>query len=367
MEDIVHDVVPAKSPRPAHLDRVHWNWDVWKGCNYACSYCVEYVPMRSIDLAKAPTAERWLEAWQRMHGLYGTGSMRVAGGEPVVYPGFLEFLNQLTKMFVMEVSTNLSVPWQRIAEVVDPLNLKLHTSFHPEYADQARFLEKLVNLRDRGFDLSVTCVTHPRTLYHLWESKKAFEENGFQFILQHFRGGFGGKEYPRDYTDEEKNLLKRLVTESFIPAKTDEEKRNLEVYRKANEATAEFAARPVEPANGSASAAPPQSAPSPAAAEPAPPPSLAKHTQGAVCGMGALYAKVEPDGSARRCCHKDSDPLGNIFDPDFRLLDEAKECYVSTCPCWRTMLVGINEDKWKPLWPNGQHRKRIPIQPAAGL
>lgn len=393
--------VEAKHKRPAHLDRVHWNWDVWKGCNYACIYCDVYVPMNKVNVADHPTADKWLEAWRRMHDLYGTCSMRVAGGEPIVYPGFLELLNELTKIFVMEVSTNLSVPWQRIADTVSPMNLRLHTSFHPEYAEREKFLDKLVNLRARGFQLSVTSVTHPRTLGHLEETKKLFEQNNFQFVMQHFGGGFEGKEFPRDYSQQEKDLIQRLVKCSYLPAKTEEEKKAKEVFQTANELTAEYANRPIEPEKGSEheehlrngiseqtsrwkkseddhhehshahddgrAAVPAQErrdadrpgaevVPAPAQAHKAPSENpFLKHSKGAVCGMGALYAKVEPNGAARRCCHPESDPLGNIFDANFRLLDDAKECFVKSCPCWRTMLVGINEEKWKPMWDTMPH------------
>lgn len=388
--------VEAKHKRPTYLDRVHWNWDVWKGCNYACIYCNVYVPMNKVNMNDQPTGDKWLEAWSRMHDLYGTCSMRVAGGEPMVYPGFLELLNELTKLFVMEVSTNLSVPWQRIADTVNPLNLTLHTSFHPEYADRETFLEKLVNLRERGFQVSVTSVTHPRTLGHLEETKKLFEKNNFQFVMQHFGGTFDGKDYPRAYSPEEKDLIQRLVKCSYLPEKTEEERKLKEAYQAVNEAAVEYKNNPVEPGKGTEheehmlsgvseqtsrwkkhdngeqdehghahddgrAAAPAAAAPAQARGDGDRPKAevenpFLKHAQaGAVCGMGALYAKVEPDGAARRCCHPESDPLGNIFDKGFRLLDDAKECFVKSCPCWRTMLVGIKEEKWTSMWPKMPH------------
>jgi len=74
-----------------------------------------------------------------MYELYGMGSMRIAGGEPIIYPGFLALLNELGNIFVVEVSTNLSLPWERIVDQVEPLNIKFHTSFHPEYSQQDVF------------------------------------------------------------------------------------------------------------------------------------------------------------------------------------------------------------------------------------
>jgi len=149
----------------------------------------------------------------------------------------------------------------------------------------------------------------------LRESKKLFETNGFQFILQHFKGTFDNKEYPRDYTSDQKSLIDELTSQSYLNPKDDQGKRDQEVYRLANESTKEFAERPITSRRDSVDDK-----------------SASPDSGKMLCLMGALYAKVEPDGLVTRCCHKDSGELGNIFDREFRLWDEARPCHVPVCP-----------------------------------
>ena len=73
------------------------------------------------------------------------------------------------------------------------------------------------------------------------------------------------------------------------------------------------------------------------------------------CLHGAYYGKIQPNGDVLRCCtpvsvEKRADlMIGNILDPEFRLLEGAKQGDISPCFCWKPMLLDQDET-WKPLW-----------------
>ncbi|MHB9155116.1 MAG: hypothetical protein ACYC5N_05405, partial [Endomicrobiales bacterium] len=72
------------------------------------------------------------------------------------------------------------------------------------------------------------------------------------------------------------------------------------------------------------------------------------------CRMGQMYTWVLPNGVARRCC-KSPVLLGNLTDNSFKLLEEATECKLKNCICWRSMVVG-EEDRWTTRWPGTKGR-----------
>lgn len=80
-----------------------------------------------------------------------------------------------------------------------------------------------------------------------------------------------------------------------------------------------------------------------------------RKTTGMLCRMGQMYAKILPNGNVYRCCVRDAIFLGNILDRNFKLLDEPQPCEAQQCPCWKSMLVGLEEDKWLPLWNYREH------------
>jgi hypothetical protein len=76
--------------------------------------------------------------------------------------------------------------------------------------------------------------------------------------------------------------------------------------------------------------------------------------------MGQMYAKILPDGRVARCCALDKNGLplgllGHITDLNLRLLDEPLACEADNCPCFKSMLVGYEEEKWLPLWEGSEH------------
>ncbi len=309
-----------KSPKYPRKDppyRVYWNWDIGYECNYQCSYCVlrkreERYPYVEID--------RWKKIWDSIFEKYWCCHIRFSGGEPFVYPHFIELIGMLSEKHTVDVTTNLSFDLDPFLKKISPGGVTLSASFHSEFVGIDEFLDKIVFLTEKGFPTSIAFVAYPPHLKDLERYKKAagerkiFSQTGILFKVIPFIGEFEGKKYPESYSPQQKKLLEEAATNTEIESQKelnvqwldqgDSEKSRLDKY----------------------------------------------------CRMGQMYAKILPNGDVTRCCHADYGKMGSIFDEDFRLLDEPAPCRIQSCLCWKPMIVGYKEDKYPIFWEMPEHK-----------
>ena len=312
-----------KYPRMNTPYRVHWNWDISYRCNYNCSYCLvmkrdEEFKYEYFDVGL------WKDIFERIFELYWSTHFRFSGGEPTIYPGFLSFLGTLLEKNTADITTNLSFDLAEFLDKVPPgRGLSVSSSFHPEYDEFLPFLKKAAYLHRNGYPATICYVGYPPHLDRISEYKKIAEEEKVNFKIIPFSGEYKGKFYPDSYTEEEKKLLKKLASDS------ENEKlnslNNLWYEHKIN-----------------------RESPEP------------EEKTGMNCQMGQMYAIIHPDFEVTRCCAgyhgRDSGVLGNITDPDFRLLDSPAPCIVEyKCACYKAMLTGFREERWAEHWEALEH------------
>lgn len=288
-----------------------FTWDLTYDCNYTCSYCsLGYEEER----ARKPKAmilspEEWGDIWEEVYERYGSAHLHLTGGEPFTYPKIMEIIGRFIKYHTFECSTNLYWDPDKLIPLVPPGRARLGTSFHPEMDTLENFLMKAGKLRRAGFEVWSNYVAYPPFLKDLPRAKKAFRVIDINMSILPFNGRYDGVDYPAAYTEEERNFLRELGADLPWVKKSmdftfDEEKSDKK-----------------EEENKSRN-----------------------------CWMGAVYAKIHPDGRIFRCCAEGGIPLGNIRDMDFKLLDSDSPCAIKNCPCWKAM-VPKREDIWKDHWP----------------
>ena len=88
-------------------------------CNLRCSYCYAEAGRGASEL----TVDRWVEL---LHLLYERGlrSLVLSGGEPLLYPGFLELLTEIRGRFIIEVNTNGSLLDKNALDAIVAADLK---------------------------------------------------------------------------------------------------------------------------------------------------------------------------------------------------------------------------------------------------
>ncbi len=280
-------------------NKVFFSWYINNECNYKCSFCSpENYKTALVGVSK------WVDIWDDIYRRYKECHIHISGGEPFIYPDFMELIISLSKKHTLEFSTNLSCNMQPFVDNISPKRARLGGSFHPEDGDFDDFLGKAALLKKSGFDVWVNYVAYPPHLKDMARYKRAVEESlpGVLFAIQPFNGKYEGRDYPQGYTEEEKKLMNPSgsaeVNKEAFDWRTDGEK------------------------------------------------SAVKNKS---CRMGQMYARIYPDGSVSRCCGNGASKLGNLLDGTFKLYDKPMPCVCDSCPCWKCMLVG-KEDYWNRYW-----------------
>ena len=315
-------IINRKSVPPHH---VFVTWDIHYGCNYNCTYCNTPKPWhgpgkwdRDRDKVIYPGVDKWIKIWEDIYKRYGSCEIHITGGEPFIYPSFMELITQLSKMHTLEIITNLFWETGYFIKNLSPDRVRIGTSFHPEFANLDQFLKKHLLLRENGFETWANYVAYPPLMSEMGKYKSEFDRLKISFNIQPYLGWYQDREYPAGYTDSEMAHLKScyndedIVNKKTIEWKTGVKKRNM---------------------------------------------------SGKPCRMGQMYAKVYPIADAYRCCAQSSASLGNLIDGSFKLSDEPLLCKDEHCFCWRCMLVG-EEDSWAQHWviPHNINTQKAGIQ-----
>lgn len=311
-----------KYPRLDPPYRVYWCWDITYECNYRCSYCIvdRWRETRYISI------NEWKIIWDEIFENYGSTHIRFSGGEPFVYPNFIELLKILGEKHTLNITTNLSFNAKELlketASIIDKCSLSLSASYHPEYQKLNDFIKKVIYLKSNGIYVSVSIVAWPPILKNIPLIKRNMEENNIEFLIIPLQGRFFDKNYPEDYTEQELIFLKNMSVTTSNPASKD--MINFKVNKEDN------------------------------------------NIKKRLCRMGQNFGLIRPNGDVFRCCTFEKDAyLGNIIDRTFKLLDKPTWCEINPCTCYRAMLVG-EEDKYPLKWDPIRHKEGLYYIPNNG-
>jgi MoaA/NifB/PqqE/SkfB family radical SAM enzyme len=290
-----------KYPRNTPPYRVFWCWNITSVCNYKCTYCIADTSWKTAYLE----VKKWEEIWNEILENYGSTHIRFSGGEPFVYPDFMDLLAVLSKRHTLNVTTNLSFDVVEFVRKIGPLvndnNITLSASLHPEYINTDEFIDKVLYLKSNGIYTSASIVAWPPFIKDIPEIKEKMEKANIQFLIIPLQGHFWGKEFPEGYNEEERKILSILSVSVSNPA--SEEMYTFWLNKKQERMTRRL------------------------------------------CRMGQNFGMIWPNGDVYRCCTTDKSAyLGNMVDGTFKLLDEPAWCEIAPCKCYKAMLVGKEKD-----------------------
>ncbi|MEM2175393.1 MAG: radical SAM protein, partial [Candidatus Micrarchaeia archaeon] len=270
-EDYRKEIVPY---------RVFFNWEITYRCNYKCSYCVfggaatRRQSNYSIENITNFSVSDIINSWEKIFESYKSCHIHLAGGEPFIYPNIFEILEEISKIHTWECSTNFFFDPENLIKRIPPDRVRLGLSFHPEFTTFETFFLKTKILKEAGYEVWVNYVAYPPYIHNMEFYKEKFAEIGIVMSILPFKGEYRGRQYPESYNEDEKNLLKKLGVEPWI-------KKTLEFFTEKQDIS-----------------------------------------DGRLCRMGQMYAKIRPNGDAYHCCVEGGIKLGNLFDNTIRLLDE---------------------------------------------
>jgi MoaA/NifB/PqqE/SkfB family radical SAM enzyme len=284
---------------------VFFTWDLHYLCNYKCTYCNALKPghHKFID-ARYIDVKQWIEIWRKVYDEYGSCEIQLTGGEPFTYPSIIDLITELSEIHTLEFSTNFSWDINPFINNVLPNRARIGISFHPEFAKFDDFINKADMLKKKGYEIWINYVAYPPFLDKSEIYREKAEKLKIHFSILPFTGTFEGRNYPAEYSPDEKKILSSFGVLNAVNKKA--------IDWKLNEGK--------------------------------------NITKDKFCRMGQMYAKIYPDGTAYRCCADSGyGYLGNLIEGTFKLLDSPLICEKENCPCWRCMLVGKEED-WVKHW-----------------
>lgn len=267
-------------------------WQVAGRCNYDCTYCIQS-PAKRVG---APEEQVSRGIVKGLAGLPGVWEIKISGGEPFAYAGFLRWvvpdLIALTPHHI-SVLTNFSAPLPILEKFCELTGERLRitsASLHLEHIEVQAYLDKALAYRELRARYNphssfvVNCVLVPGKLDALFAVRDAVQAEGLRFFPQWMKVGAGI--YP--YTARDLSLIRELTGDARSPA---------EVNRSPS-------------------------------------------YRGARCEAGAWYFVVDQTGEAWSCrtAKRTAEPgdtahLGNLADGTFKRWAEGGPCPFDICPC----------------------------------
>lgn len=267
--------------------KVRFTWNMLYDCNYRCSYCFfegKWEEYRKRNIYLSP--EEWTEYWGRLSDKYCTPYLVITGGEPFIYPNFIEIIRRLSKIcYHINISSNSSGDLKGFVETIDPQRVSVSLSYQPQFDKLEEFIERLLFIRKHNFNGCINFVAYPPFLKNIESYKDKFASVNEDLKIIPFFGEYQGIIYPNGYTQDEQRLLG--IDDSW--------------FKKIRK-------------------------------------------KGSLCPAGQKTALVFPDGKVARCGQIGEDMvLGSIFNSNFRLLDNPLPCESEYCPCDEGEVVAENK------------------------
>jgi len=255
--------------------------------------------------------EEWMVHWRRIYDKYGKARIEIVGGEPFIYPNFIELVKMISSLHSVKITTNLSGNIERFVQEVNPELVDLDLNFHVLFIDLETVLKKTLLLKKAGFKGGICYLAYPPQMHKIQSLSEAFRKEGINFALAAFWGEHNGKKYPNAYTEEEKEMMRPYLGD------IDRVTYHLN----------------------------------------------AQSPKGKLCNAGYTYAGVHSDGTVVRCGQLADKPLGNITKEDFRLFAQPAKCESEYCPCNEYVNI-VEESKENILLEDSLRQKYAPEEKA---
>lgn len=178
-----------RSNRQMHHEKMLY-WYLTSRCNLKCSYCdIHRLESKQETQFVSANMDAFLNG---LKSLYGTWEVFIGGGEPFVFPGFLQLIEKLAMMgHFISVVTNFTASqktYLKFLEVAsDRINLCV-ASYKPDvhefntYLKKALIINKTINKQKGQF--AIGAVATEKDIDFLFKTGKRFKEHGITFRLQ---------------------------------------------------------------------------------------------------------------------------------------------------------------------------------------
>ena len=171
------------------MSRIRFTWNISYDCNYRCSYCF-YADKWGKHKYKTLylSVGEWMRLWSAIYDKYRNIFLIITGGEPFIYPNFIEIIDKLSQLGLsINITTNTSTNLDMFVGRMNPEKVSLSLSFHKEFETLESFIEKVKLIRSCNFQGCLNLVAYPPFLNEVKYFKdRLLEETGENFKVVAF-------------------------------------------------------------------------------------------------------------------------------------------------------------------------------------
>ncbi len=216
----LNDIVRVGQISLLNRDLFCVSWLLGRFCNYKCSYCWPYARSDLKDHRSTELVLSTLDEIKRQARERGFGSFHISfsGGEPTMHPGYLKILQHyaddadLCNYQSVHMTSNLSpgISWfEKYAQATSKLHrVSITASYHKEFAQREKFLEKLIFLQQHDIQVTINMVMVPERFEILWEDALHFAEAGVNVTLKP-QSNPSATQVVEGYTEEQLHRLRQ--------------------------------------------------------------------------------------------------------------------------------------------------------------
>ena len=180
-------------------------------CNYNCEYCsgprVKKNMRRGRTREDADTVIRFFQNTQK------TWLLGLSGGEPTIHPYFYHFVEQLKSNHYFYIFSNLSFDVDSFMRVVPADRVQyMKLSLHPK-GEMKIFFDKFRVLHENGYNPVAIMVSAPGEFDRVERLAGFCHQNEYPFTSSVMEGPYRGKNYPADYSKDERAFIEKYTTE----------------------------------------------------------------------------------------------------------------------------------------------------------
>ncbi len=232
-------------------DVLNINWVLTRKCNYTCSYCTVYNnkdKFKPIDELKKAVDEIYKLNRDKIH-------IVLTGGEPTIYPKYLELLKYIFSKLKDKVSittiSNLGRTNRFFNDLIEKLKgyenkINFVASYHFDFAKENEFLQNVKNLTSNGYFVKVQIMAHPEKMEkvkYLEKELNKIKVLNLKYQVMVIRENYGSVPDKR-YSEEDLQWLKQFYNEqneekNILMVRVDEEKNIIEEKYSAPELNTE--------------------------------------------------------------------------------------------------------------------------------
>lgn len=280
---------------------VEADWLLLKTCNFRCSYCFYLPEFLNSKLKVYGSPLQWQEGFNATNK---TWLIHITGGEPSLYPDFVELCEKLTQQHYLSINTNLT--HRCISDFVQRINPErihfINAALHFEERQKRKlwkiFIERVHELQKANFKVLLSLVMTPQMVHKFPKISESLTAQGLFPIPKIIRGTYQGKSYPSSYSTEEKHLIYQFGLNATI--KYDSLLKSMTERPTINMLSDHIFLNGI------------------------------KDYRGLMCNAGSSFVSIKPNGMVFRC--ESSEIYGNILLKNVRLLDKPKVCSTWYCP-----------------------------------